>query len=491
MPNVNDSTNSAQLQASCFPDRSREELLSRQPSGIDGATLSAAGEIVEAVRRGGLTALRAQAERWGDVAPGAPLLLERSALLAALERLPKDQRELLERTAQRIRTFALAQKACLQPLDLAVPGGRAGHDLVPLERVGCYAPGGRFPLPSTVLMTALVAKAAGVEHVTVASPRPPDLVLAAAALADADAFLAVGGAQAIAALAYGVEGLEPVDFICGPGNRFVTAAKQLVFGRMGIDALAGPSELLVIADDSADPGLVAADLLAQAEHDPDAWPVLITTDAALLEAVRRTIAAQLEPLAGDSSTTADPSRDAKAIPATTSALSRERIASTAPLSNGAPAPRASAGAQDPSAANRAIARQSLAQGGAIVVPTLSAAAELANRLAPEHLALFVRDPRQLAASIRHAGALFLGQNSSEVFGDYGFGPNHVLPTGQSARHRGGLSVFDFLRARTWLASDSNQPGLTWQPDTTALADLEGLHFHASASRVRDERPGAD
>lgn len=484
MPNASDFTNSAQTQASCFPYRSREELLARQPSGIDAATLSAAGEIVAAVRHSGLAALRAQAERWGDVAPGAPLLLERSALVAALERLPRDQRELLERTAQRIRTFALAQKACLQPLDMAVAGGRAGHELVPLERVGCYAPGGRFPLPSTVLMTALVAKAAGVEHVTVASPRPPDLVLAAAALAGADAFLVAGGAQAIAALAYGVEGLEPVDFICGPGNRFVTAAKQLVFGRVGIDALAGPSELLVIADDSADPRLVAADLLAQAEHDPDAWPVLITTDAALLEAVRSTIATQLDPLPRDDSTTADPSRDAKAVPATTSSLSCERISSTAPVFNLAPAPCASDSAQDPSAANRAIARQSLARGGAIVVPTLNAAAELANRLAPEHLALFVRYPRELAASIRHAGALFLGQSSSEVFGDYGFGPNHVLPTGQSARHRGGLSVFDFLRPRTWLTAECNDSAQSAQMDTNTLAQLEGLHFHALASALR-------
>jgi histidinol dehydrogenase len=444
--------------ADVLPDRTPTELLAREPSGIDAATLSAAAGSVADVRQRGLIGLRAQAERFGDLAPGAALFVERPALLEALGRIPVEQRELLERSAQRIADFARAQKECLRPLDLALAGGRAGHDLVPLERVGCYAPGGRFPLPSTVLMTALVAKTAGVEQVTLASPKPSDLVLAAAALSGVERVLAVGGAQAIAALAYGVDGLEPVDFICGPGNRFVTAAKQLVFGRVGIDALAGPSELAVIADGGADPELVAADLLAQAEHDPDAWPLLIATDAALIRAVRQRLIDQLD----------FPAQ----VPLQGAASGRVAGGAGNSVTVGAPA------------SNRAIARASLAQGGAVLVPNLIMAAQLADRLAPEHLALFVRDPQTLADSIRHAGAIFLGQQSSEVFGDYGFGPNHVLPTGRSARYRGGLSVFDFLRTRTWLhlTNDLSSPGL--QRDSEGLAALEGLAFHAQAARLR-------
>jgi len=421
-----------------------EALARRASSGIDAETEASARELIETVRRRGLDGLRAVAERFGDVDPGAPLFVERDALERALADLPDTTRAVLERTAARIRVFAEAQRACLLPLDLELAGGRAGHRLVPLESVGCYAPGGRYPLPSSVLMTALVAKVAGVERVVVASPRPPPSVLAAAALAGAERVLAVGGAQAIAALALGVEGLPAVDCIAGPGNRFVTAAKRQLFGVVGIDSLAGPSELVIIADSTADPKLVALDLLAQAEHDPDAWPVLIATDAALIDAVRARI---------DGS------------------LSRAKAEGAGP-----------AGCAE-------IAARALRAGAAVLVPDLDAAAALSDRLAPEHLALFVRDPESLAARIRHAGALFLGQSSSEVFGDYGLGPNHVLPTGRSPRHRAGLSVFDFLRARTYLelgpsAQLERPEARRALRDAADLARLEGLHFHAAAAAAR-------
>ena len=462
------------LAGQLLPERSAEELLARTPSGIDAATEARAGALIEQIRLRGLAGLRESAEGLGDLEPGAPLFLERPQLEAALADLPAGERGLLERTAERIRAFAQAQLACLRPLDVPVLGGRAGHRLVPLESAGCYAPGGRYPLPSSVLMTALVARTAGVERVVVASPRPSALVQAAAAVAGADRLLAVGGAQAIAALALGVEGFEPVDFIAGPGNRYVTAAKRQLFGRVGIDSLAGPSELLVIADGSVTPRRIALDLLAQAEHDPDAWPVLIALPGCSLDAVR----AELE----------------------TELAAARRL-----------------GAR--SAACADIAARSLGAGAALEVADAAQAARLADRLACEHLALFVADPGALAGQIRHAGALFLGPQSSEVFGDYGLGPNHVLPTGRGARQRGGLSVFDFLRIQTFLDLTPPAPSRSTDPaagpaldprpdaaprdaapadldpanpalasaalaDAAQLADLEGLHFHAAAARAR-------
>ena len=213
---------------------------------------------------------------------GEKAVLDKSDLAAAWERVGAEVQALLTRVAGRIRSFAEAQRAALTDVDVAVPGGRAGHKVAPVEVAGCYAPGGRYPLPSSVLMTAVTARAAGVQRVFVASPRPTDVTLAAAHIANADGLLAVGGAQAIAAMAYGVGDVPACDVIVGPGNRWVTAAKSIVSGRCGIDMLAGPSECLVLADETADADIVAADLLAQAEHDADALPVLVTTSTELV-----------------------------------------------------------------------------------------------------------------------------------------------------------------------------------------------------------------
>jgi len=262
------------------------DLPNLRRDAVDAATLEGARVIVEAVRSGGEAALRDYAERFGDVAEGGPLVIGRDGLEAALATLGEADRALLVRTAARIRAFAEAQRGALQAITVPIPGGTAGHTAAPVERAGCYAPGGRFPLPSSVLMTAVTARAAGVRTVWVASPRPTVMTLAAAAVAGADALLAVGGAQAIAALAYGAGPVPACDVIVGPGNRWVTAAKQLVSGRVRIDMLAGPSELVVLADDSADPQTVAADLLGQAEHDPDAVPILVTTSATLVSRSR-------------------------------------------------------------------------------------------------------------------------------------------------------------------------------------------------------------
>lgn len=409
-----------------------EQLFEKLQGPVNATALSQAREIVEDVRRGGEVALRRHSERLGDTLPGASILIGKAELDLALGRLDPEDRACLERTAARIRYFAKEQLACLAPLDLAIEGGRAGHRWIPAKCVGAYAPGGRYPLPSSVLMTGIPARVAGVETVLVASPRPTELTLAAAALAGADGLLAVGGAQAIAALAFGVLG-PAADLVVGPGNRWVTAAKKHLVGEIGIDALAGPSELVVIADASAPANLIAADLIAQAEHDVDARPILIATDSAIADSVEREIAIQLEDLSTGS-----------------------------------------------------IARQALELNGRIVlVGELHEAVSVSDRVAPEHLQLCVEDPRALAELAQAYGAIFIGSRSAEVFGDYGAGPNHVLPTGGSARFQAGLSVYTFLRAATFLDLDDWTP---LAPDSARLARLEGLEGHARATQRISRRP---
>jgi histidinol dehydrogenase len=405
--------------------------LERRADVVPAEALRVAAEIVEEVRTHGEPALRRFAERFGDLAPGEPLVHGRAALERALASLPAEARERLERVAARIRGFAEAQRAALHEMSVPVPGGAAGHWIAPLERAGCYAPGGRYPLPSSVLMTAVPARVAGVSEVWVASPDPRPLTLAAAAAAGADGLLAAGGAQAIAALAYGAGAVPACDIVVGPGNRYVTAAKQLIAGRVAIDMLAGPSELTVLADASADPGMVAADLLAQAEHDPDAVPVLVSPDAGLIEAVERELARQLETL--------------------------------------------------PTAE---IARAALLNGGAILVADLDAGIAACDRLAPEHLELIVADADRLAPRLRHYGALFIGAGAAEVLGDYGAGPNHVLPTGRTARSAGGLSVLSFLRVRTWLRIDEPQAARPLAEDAAWFGRVEGLEAHARSAERR-------
>ena len=412
-----------------------DAITRRERAGLDRATLASAAAIVDDVLARGEPALRAHAERLGDIAPGAGLWHTRDELHAALAGISPAERALLERVAARVRSFALAQRAAIHDCTLAIPGGQAGHTLLPVERAGCYAPGGRFPLPSSVIMTAATARAAGVREVWVASPRPTRITLAAAAIAGADGLLAAGGAQAIAAMARGISPLPACDIIVGPGNRWVTAAKHLVSDRVGIDMTAGPSELVVLADDSANPDTIASDLLAQAEHDPDAVPILVATSDPLAGAVQREVARQLCDL--------------------------------------------------PTAAT---AREALSQGGAVLCASLDAAIAACDSIAPEHLQVMTRDAAGVAARLRHAGGVFIGAHAAEVLGDYGAGPNHVLPTGGSARFRAGLSVFTFLRARTWLRIDDPSLARALTDDAAALARLEGLIGHERAANQRAARP---
>lgn len=388
---------------------------------VDAQTLAAAGEILAAVKTGGETAVREFAERFGDLPSCDPLTVDKEALRAAFQGLSPQDQGVLTRTADRIRRFAEGQRAALKDFETEVECGRAGHEVVPVETAGCYAPGGRYPLPSSVLMTAVTARAAGVREVWVASPKPTQITLAAAHVAGVDGFLQVGGAQAIGALAYGFGPVPPCDAVVGPGNRWVTAAKQLVAGSVAIDMLAGPSELAILSTSEGDPALIAADMLAQAEHDPDASAYLVTWSKDLVSRVETELEAQQASLTN---------------------IEWGRLV-------------------------------------AIEVDNLEEGIEACNRLAPEHLELVGIEPTR---ELRHYGALFSGRASAEVFGDYGAGPNHTLPTGGTSRSFGGLSVVTFLRIRTWMHGDDL--GRQLREDTIQMARWEGLESHARAAERR-------
>ncbi len=364
----------------------------------------------------------------------AGLRVTPAEIAAAVAAIPAELASALDLAATRIAAFHSAQMpADLRMTDAAglILGMRWGA----LDAVGIYVPGGKAAYPSSVLMNAIPARIAGVGRIAMCVPTPGGvlnpLVLAAAARAGVDEIYRVGGAQAIAALAFGTETIAPVDRIVGPGNAYVAEAKRQVFGRVGIDSVAGPSEVVILADAANDPRLVAVDLLAQAEHDEAAQAILITDSAALATAVAAAVAAELRAL-----------------------------------------PRA------------AIAGASWdAHGAIILVRDWNEATDLVNRLAPEHLELLLADPGAAFARVRHAGAVFLGGFCPEAVGDYIAGPNHVLPTGRTARFASGLSVFDFLKRTTWVAADQaalDEVG----PAAVALAEAEGLGAHARSIALR-------
>mmetsp|Transcript_51408 Transcript_51408/g.144862 ORF Transcript_51408/g.144862 Transcript_51408/m.144862 type:complete len:441 (-) Transcript_51408:81-1403(-) len=398
---------------------------------VDAAAREQALAIINDVKAQGEEGLLKHARRFGEVPEGsAKYVLSREELRASFEALPEGQRGVLERTAKRIRTFADRQRASVQAIEVGIAGGRAGQSVEPVKRAGCYAPGGRYPLPSSVLMTVCTARAAGVAEVVAASPCPSEVTKAAAYVAGADSLLAVGGAQAVAALAYGVGG-GACDIIVGPGNKWVTAAKSIVNGICGIDMLAGPSEVLVIADTSADPEVVAADLLAQAEHDVEARPMLVTPCASVIAGVNAALRRQL-----------------KVLP------------------------------------TRGVAIPAVRNGFAVLVPDMAAAVAVSNRLGPEHLEIQTENAQEVADSCKSFGGLFIGQTAAEVLGDYGAGPNHVLPTSCTAKYTGGLSVHTFLRLRTWMRIDDKEAAQEQVRDSIELARLEGLEGHARAAERR-------
>jgi len=395
----------------------------------------AVAAIIADVRAHGDAALRRYTQQFDRVAlPPGDLRLDAAAIDRADAAIGAEQRAALALAARRIAAFHRAQlPADLETTD--AEGLTLGMRWRPLDAVGIYVPGGKAAYPSTVLMNAIPAREAGVARIAMCVPTPDGalspLVLAAARLAGVSEVYPLGGAQAIAALAHGTETIAPVDRIVGPGNAYVAEAKRQVFGRVGIDSIAGPSEVVILADDANDARHVAVDLLAQAEHDEAAQAILITDSAAFGRAVAATVAAELRSL-----------------------------------------PRA------------AIAGASWAAHGAIIlVRDWVEATALVDRLAPEHLQIMTRDPAGLFAGIRHAGAAFLGAFCPEAVGDYVAGPNHVLPTGRTARFASGLSIFDFLKRTTWIAADSAALGRVG-PAAVTLAEAEGLHAHARSIALR-------
>ncbi len=407
---------------------------------VRGAPTSASPARVTAilndVRDRGDSALRDWSEQLDrGVAPAWTVpqdVLERAWL-----DLPQADQAAIDHAARNIRTFADAQKRSLQPMEIEIePGVFAGQRIVPVDRVACYVPGGRYPLPSTLLMTVIPALAAGVQHVVVLTPPKPNAwpdqhILAAAFRAGVTAVHPVGGAQGIAAAAFGTESIAAVDLIVGPGNAWVTEAKRQVYGIVGIDSLAGPSEVMVLCDPTSDAATVAADLLAQAEHDPDAEAIAVTDDAAFAQQLVAEVARQLAML---------PTRD--------------------------------------------VAEVSIARHGRIVlVADRAAMAAVANERAPEHLEIVTENPEALAELCTSFGGLFIGHDAAEVLGDYCTGPSHVLPTGRAGRYTGGLSALTFLKV---LSTQHAQPGAAKGLARTAahLARVEGLEAHARAAEHR-------
>ncbi len=438
------------------PRTARQTILKRTPpdefpvsqrvlAGIEqffGAALTpeqAVRRILSEVRMNGNSALRIWTERLDglDLEP-APVSL--AVIQSALEAISPGERDALEQAAARIEDFHRRQP--LTSWFTHELGGTLGQVIRPIQRVGLYVPGGTAPLPSSVLMSAIPARVAGVKEIVVVTPPSKTLadagsfpvapiILAACAIAGVEEVYLLGGAQAVAALAYGTETIAPVDKIFGPGNLFVTLAKRQVYGVVGIDGLAGPTETVVIADEAANPAWVAADLLAQAEHDLLASAILLTPSQDLIEKVQVEVARQLEQ------------------------RGRAEIIA-ASLEN---------------------------RGGAVLTRDLDEAMQLANEYAPEHLGLSVREPWRWVEKIRNAGGVFMGEHSFEVLGDYLAGPSHVMPTGGSARFASPLNVWDFVKIVSLVALDDSSAAALG-PAAAALAHAEGLDAHANAALIR-------
>jgi histidinol dehydrogenase len=402
----------------------------------DPAVETVVRDIIAGVRARGDAALidyTSRFDRW-TVTAAVDFECSRDGCQQALAVIDEVQREALTLAATRVRAYAEHQKLKSWSYTEA-DGTLLGQQVMPMDRVGLYVPGGKAAYPSSVLMNAIPAKVAGVNELIMVVPTPDgevnNMVLAAAAIAGVDRVFKIGGAQAVAALAYGTDTIPAVDKIVGPGNAYVATAKRMVFGKVGIDMIAGPSEILVICDGQTDPDWIAVDLFSQAEHDEDARSILVSPDGEFLERVMESISRLLPEM-----------------------------------------PRAD------------IIRDSLqGQGALIQVRDMDEAIEIANRVAPEHLELSVADPQSMAMRIRHAGAIFMGRYTAEVLGDYCAGPNHVLPTSRTARFSSPLGVYDFQK-RSSLIQCSAEGASRLGKTAAILAHGEGLTAHARSAEVR-------
>ncbi|WP_418903563.1 histidinol dehydrogenase [Microbulbifer pacificus] len=420
-----------------------EQLLAWE-SVADQRVESAVAEILREVKARGDAAVIEYTNRFDrrHLSRADAFCLDQAELAAALERIPADKRAALETAAKRVRDYHEHQLQSSWQYREA-DGTVLGQQITPMERVGIYVPGGKASYPSSVLMNAIPARVAGVDEVLMVVPAPDnqlsDLVLAAAAIAGVDKVFTIGGAQAVAALAFGTATVPRVDKIVGPGNVFVASAKRAVFGRVAIDMIAGPSEILVICDGKTDPDWIAMDLLSQAEHDEQAQSILLSPDAGFLDAVARSLEKLLK------------------------ALPREDIAM----------------------------RSIVDRGALILVRDIEQAIDVANRIAPEHLEVSVDEPERYLPRIRHAGAIFLGRHTAEALGDYCAGPNHVLPTSGTARFSSPLGVYDFQK-RSSIIYCSPQGADTLGRVAATLAKGEGLDAHARSAEYRVVKtPGAE
>jgi len=412
-----------------------DQLLAWEQSSHD-AVESAVKSIIEQVRQRGDAALVDNTNRFDQRSAKSmtDLIVGAEELGAALRRINLEHRSALQQAAERIREYHEHQQQASWQYQTA-DGTLLGQQIRPMDRVGIYVPGGKAAYPSSVLMTAIPAKVAGVPELVMVNPAPRgevnDLVLAAAAIAGVDRVFSIGGAQAVAALAYGTASVPKVDKIVGPGNIYVATAKRAVFGLVDIDMIAGPSEILIVCDGGTDPDWIAMDLFSQAEHDEDAQSILISPDRGFLDRVEESIRRLL-----------------------------------------------------PTLARRDIASASLAKRGALIeVDSLAEAVTLVNRIAPEHLELSVEDPEALLPDIRHAGAIFMGRYTSEALGDYCAGPNHVLPTSGTARFSSPLGVYDFQK-RSSLIRCSPEGAATLGRIASVLARGESLEAHARSAEYR-------
>ncbi len=387
-------------------------------------------EIIADVKENGDSAIIKYNKKFGD-GDFEDFLLSDEEIEKAYAQVPQETLDAIQKAAENIKNFAQTQLECLKELKTDKNGIILGHRIIPLERIGAYVPGGNYPLPSSALMSVIPAKVAGVKEVTVCSPRIKPATIAACKIAGADKIYRIGGAQAVAAMAYGTQSIAKVDKIVGPGNKYVTLAKKEVYGVCGIDFLAGPSEVMIIADKTAKPDFIAADMLAQAEHDREAQAILITDSEELAVQVEQKVKEFLNTLK-----TAD------------------------------------------------IASVSIENSLIILVDDINEAVEIADKKAPEHLEIFVENPQSFAQKCSNFGSIFIGNYSAEVFGDYCSGTNHVLPTNSIARYSGGLSVFDFVKIATFQEISENAAKENLCAIASTIAATEGLMGHKLSADLR-------
>ena len=413
-------------------DLNNKEISEAFYSVIELEALDSVSKIIEDVKNNKNKALIEYSKSFndGNFENEKDFLVSENEIEEAYNNTNKDVVESIKKAYKSVLEFAEKQFSCIKEFETKIGESVLGHKIIPLNRVLCYVPGGNYPLPSSCIMTVTPAKVAGVKEIYLTSPKIRPQTIVAAHIAGADKIYKLGGAQAISAFAYGTESILPVDKIVGPGNKYVTFAKKYVYGTCDIDFLAGPSEVLIVADETANPDLISADMLAQSEHDKDARSYLITTSKDLAIKVQKSAEKQLETLK-----------------------------------------------------TKEIAQIAFEKSSAIIVNSIDEAIEISNRRAPEHLELMFKDADKFKDKFINYGSLFVGENCAEVFGDYCSGTNHVLPTNMAARYTGGLSVFDFIKILTWQNIDKNM-AKDLAKTASKLAEGEGLFAHKLASDLR-------